>query len=92
LEHSTEAFERLKTEDPPLSLEQTRARRASIKEERKANIDFIRSRTSSRASANASARPSFEATPSFDKCGLGGRPSSEDLAEELAKISSRNEE
>ncbi|KAF8852680.1 hypothetical protein BDZ45DRAFT_694892 [Acephala macrosclerotiorum] len=43
--------ERLRTEDPPMSLDQVRARRASIKEERKRSIDFIRSRTSSRAAA-----------------------------------------
>ncbi|KAH8687634.1 hypothetical protein BGZ60DRAFT_558885 [Tricladium varicosporioides] len=42
--------EKLK-EEPPLSLEQARKRRASIKEERKKSIDFIRSRTSSRAGA-----------------------------------------
>lgn len=40
---------RLQTDEPPLSLDQVRKRRASIKEERKANINFIRARTNSRA-------------------------------------------
>jgi short subunit dehydrogenase-like uncharacterized protein len=41
--------ERLRTEEPPLSLDEARQSRANIKEERKASIDFIRSRTTSRA-------------------------------------------
>jgi len=41
--------ERLRTEGPPMSLDQARLRRASIKEERRASIEFIRHRTSSRA-------------------------------------------
>ncbi len=45
--------ERLRTEEPPKSLDEARQeareRRASIKEERKASIEFIRNRTSSRA-------------------------------------------
>lgn len=49
----------LKTADPPLSLEQARQRRDSIKEERKMNIDFIRRRTMSRAEALG--RPNLEA-------------------------------
>ncbi|EPE30638.1 hypothetical protein GLAREA_03605 [Glarea lozoyensis ATCC 20868] len=43
--------ERLKTEEPPMTLEQVRQRRASIKEDRKKSIEFIRSRTNSRAAA-----------------------------------------
>ncbi|KAE8444431.1 hypothetical protein EG329_000522 [Mollisiaceae sp. DMI_Dod_QoI] len=50
--------ERLKTEVAPMSLDQVRQRRASIKEERKRSIDFIRSRTSSRAAANG--RPTMD--------------------------------
>ncbi|KAI9049844.1 hypothetical protein LZ554_005994 [Drepanopeziza brunnea f. sp. 'monogermtubi'] len=60
----------LKTADPPLSLEQARQRRESIKEERKRSIDFIRRRTMSRASALG--RPNLDAL---------GHPNLEDLAE-----------
>ncbi|KAF4628125.1 hypothetical protein G7Y89_g10025 [Cudoniella acicularis] len=45
-------------EEPPMSLEEARQRRASIKEERKRSIDFIRSRTTSRAGMGG--RPSIE--------------------------------
>ncbi|OBT69655.1 hypothetical protein VE03_00715 [Pseudogymnoascus sp. 23342-1-I1] len=48
----------LRAQPPPPSLEEARARRASIKEERRQNIDFIRQRTSSRASALARAAAS----------------------------------
>lgn len=41
----------LRAQPPPPSLEEVRARRASIKEERRQSIEFIRLRTSSRASA-----------------------------------------
>ena len=41
----------LRAQPPPPSLEEARARRASIKEERRQSIEFIRLRTSSRASA-----------------------------------------
>jgi hypothetical protein len=54
-----ELRDRLKTEEPPLSLQQTRQRRMSIKSERKASIDFIKSRTNSRKTSAAS---------------MGGRP------------------
>lgn len=50
--------ERLQTEPPPMSLQEARERRASIKEERKRSIEFIRRRTNSRAAANG--RPSME--------------------------------
>lgn len=50
--------ERLKGEDSPLSLEQVRERKASIKEQRKESINLIRSRTASRAST--SGRPSID--------------------------------
>ncbi|KFY14754.1 hypothetical protein V492_02437 [Pseudogymnoascus sp. VKM F-4246] len=43
----------LRAQPPPPSLEEARARRASIKEERRQSIEFIRKRTSSRASALA---------------------------------------
>ncbi|KFZ13629.1 hypothetical protein V502_06510 [Pseudogymnoascus sp. VKM F-4520 (FW-2644)] len=43
----------LRAQPPPPSLEEARARRASIKEERRQNIEFIRKRTTSRASALA---------------------------------------
>ncbi|RFU29368.1 hypothetical protein B7463_g6971, partial [Scytalidium lignicola] len=39
----------LKMEEPPMSLEQSRERRESIKAERRASINFIRARTASRA-------------------------------------------
>lgn len=74
--------ERLRTEDLPMSLDQVRARRASIKEERKRSIDFIRSRTSSRAAAlglpdpNAGftqgRAPSVSSTASGSSVGSGG--------------------
>lgn len=48
-EEINELVKRLQTDDAPLSLDQVRKRRASIKEERKAKIDFIRARTNSRA-------------------------------------------
>jgi hypothetical protein len=51
--------ERLQTDPPPMSLQEARERRASIKEGRKRSIDFIRSRTNSRAAA--SGRPSLVA-------------------------------
>jgi hypothetical protein len=41
----------LRAQPPPPSLEEARARRASVKEERRQSIDFIRMRTLSRASA-----------------------------------------
>lgn len=47
------AIERLKTEDPPLSLEQVRERRESNKELRRDSIRLIRSRTASRISNNS---------------------------------------
>ncbi|KFY21530.1 hypothetical protein V493_07343 [Pseudogymnoascus sp. VKM F-4281 (FW-2241)] len=43
----------LRAQPPPPSLEEARARRASIKEERRQSIEFIRMRTSTRASALA---------------------------------------
>ena len=56
---------RLQTEPAPLGLQEAiqkeRERRASIKEERKRSIDFIRSRTNSRAAALG--RPSTEILP-----------------------------
>ena len=56
---------RLQTEPAPLGLQEAiqkeRERRASIKEERKRSIDFIRSRTNSRAAALG--RPSTEVLP-----------------------------
>lgn len=45
--------ERLKNEEPPLSLEQARQRRLSIKEVRKSSIDFIRARTRARTLSKA---------------------------------------
>jgi hypothetical protein len=51
--------ERLQSDPPPMSLQEARERRASIKEERKRSIDFIRSRTNSRAAAVG--RPSLDA-------------------------------
>jgi hypothetical protein len=45
------AMERLKTEEPPASLDEARQRRASIKQQRRDSINLIRSRTASRASA-----------------------------------------
>jgi hypothetical protein len=50
-EEFVKVAERLKTEEPPMTLEQARKRRASIKEDRKKSIEFIRSRTNSRAAA-----------------------------------------
>jgi hypothetical protein len=50
--------ERLQTEPPPMSLKEARERKASIKEERKRSIEFIRSRTNSRVAA--SNRPSLD--------------------------------
>ena len=50
----TELRDRLKIEEPPLSLQQARQRRMSIKSERKASIDFIKSRTNSRKTSAAS--------------------------------------
>jgi hypothetical protein len=56
------AIDRMKSESPPLSLDQVRQRRASVKEnvkeQRKASINLIRSRTASRASVTA--RPNLE--------------------------------
>ena len=56
------AIDRMKSESPLLSLDQVRQRRASVKEsvkeQRKASIDLIRSRTASRASVTA--RPNLE--------------------------------
>lgn len=69
--------ERLQTEPAPLSLQQARDRRASIKEERKRSIDFIRSRTNSRAAAQG--RPSMEVTESG--AAASGRSSLEVLME-----------
>jgi hypothetical protein len=70
--------ERLLTDPPPMSLQEARERRASIKEERKKSIDFIRSRTNSRAAANG--RPS---TDGFSESGAAasGRHSLEVLKE-----------
>jgi hypothetical protein len=51
--------DRLKSEGSPPSLEEVRERRASIKEQRRENINMIRSRTASRASN--SGRPSLDA-------------------------------
>jgi hypothetical protein len=50
-EEFNKVAERLKTEEPPMTLEEARQRRASIKEDRKKSIEFIRSRTNSRAAA-----------------------------------------
>ncbi len=67
--------ERLKSESAPMSLEQVRERRASIKEERKRSIDFIRSRTTSRAASGG--RPSLSGLKEYgnidgdDKDGKG---------------------
>ncbi|KAN0112655.1 hypothetical protein V8E51_005606 [Hyaloscypha variabilis] len=69
--------ERLQNEPAPLSLQEARERRASIKEERKRSIDFIRSRTNSRAAAQG--RPSMEAAESG--AAANGRPSLEVLME-----------
>lgn len=52
-EDRARAIAQLRAQPLPPSLEEARARRASIKEERRQNIDFIRMRTSSRASALA---------------------------------------
>lgn len=55
----------LRAQSPPPSIAEARARRASIKQERRDSIEFIRSRTTSRASAGG--RPSglsFSAVPS----------------------------
>jgi hypothetical protein len=54
------AMERLKTEEPPASLDEARQRRASIKQQRRDSINLIRSRTASRASAMG--RPSLDTT------------------------------
>jgi len=70
--------ERLQTEPAPLSLQQARDRRASIKEERKAAIEFIRSRTNSRAAAQG--RPSMEAAE-HGGAAANGRSSLEVLKE-----------
>ena len=63
VEDLTTAIDRMKSESPPLSLDQVRQRRASVKdsakEQRKASIDLIRSRTASRASASGG-RPNLE--------------------------------
>ncbi|PVH83735.1 hypothetical protein DL98DRAFT_652197 [Cadophora sp. DSE1049] len=57
----------LQTDAPPMSLEEARQRRESIKDERKKSIDFIRRRTMSRASVLG--RPNLEALnePKFDE-------------------------
>jgi len=70
--------ERLQTDPPPMSLQEARERRASIKEERKRSIEFIRSRTNSRAAANG--RPSMDG---FNESGAAAssRPSLEVLKE-----------
>ncbi|KAE9375747.1 hypothetical protein N431DRAFT_403687 [Stipitochalara longipes BDJ] len=73
--------ERLQNEPAPLSLQQARERRASIKEERKRSIDFIRSRTNSRAAAQG--RPSMEVAESG--AAASGRPSLEVLMEAQQK-------
>lgn len=58
----TSAVDRLKQEAPPLSLDQARERRVnemeSAKEQRKASINLIRSRTASRTSTTV--RPNIE--------------------------------
>lgn len=59
--------ERLRNEEPPLSLEQVRDRRASIKKQRKESISLIRSRTASRASNGG--RPSMEAMENGKRIG-----------------------
>jgi hypothetical protein len=53
--------ERLKTEEPPLSLEQARERRASITQQRKDSINLIRKRTASRVENTG--RPALEGFP-----------------------------
>jgi hypothetical protein len=57
-EDMTAVVERLKRENPPPSLQEAREQRASNKEQRRASISLIRSRTASRASN--SGRPSLE--------------------------------
>ncbi|KAK0100868.1 hypothetical protein ONS95_007315 [Cadophora gregata] len=61
----------LQYDAPPLSLEEARQRRESIKDERKKSIDFIRRRTMSRASTLG--RPNLEALnePKFDQVAEG---------------------
>lgn len=70
---------RLQAEPAPLGLQEAiqkeRERRASIKEERKRSIDFIRSRTNSRAAALG--RPSTEVLPD----NATGRPNLDVLTE-----------
>jgi hypothetical protein len=70
--------ERLQTDPPPMSLQEARERRASIKEERKRSIEFIRSRTNSRAAANG--RPSMDGS-NEPGAAASGRPSLEVLKE-----------
>lgn len=53
IEDRARVIAELRAQPPPPSLEEARARRASIKEERRQNIEFIRKRTTSRASALA---------------------------------------
>ncbi|TAQ89140.1 hypothetical protein B7494_g2538 [Chlorociboria aeruginascens] len=52
------AIDRLKSQEPPISLEKARERRSSVKKERRDIINVIRERTASRASN--SARPNLE--------------------------------
>jgi len=53
----------LRAQPPPPSMAEARAHRASIKQERRANIDFIRSRTTSRASGGSPSPLSFSPIP-----------------------------
>jgi hypothetical protein len=45
-----EEFYKLKTEAPPMSLQEARARRQSIKDLRRSAVSFLKSRTASRLS------------------------------------------
>ncbi|PMD22710.1 hypothetical protein NA56DRAFT_658086 [Hyaloscypha hepaticicola] len=72
--------ERLQTEPAPLSLQEVRERRASIKEERKRNIDFIRARTNSRAAALG--RPTPDSTGEGDRSAAANGRSSLNVVKE----------
>ncbi len=56
------AVERLKAEDPPVSLEVAREKRTTLRRERSLKIQFLRQRTLSRGSSVAGSRP---ATPPY---------------------------
>jgi hypothetical protein len=71
--------EQLQTDPPPMSLQEARERRASIKEERKRSIDFIRRRTSSRAAAMG--RPSLDSLEESQRTAASGGSSLEVLKE-----------